>query len=296
MLRIAVVLAALIPVLLVAYFGVGLLVASRLTAAEEVRMEQTPAALGLDFQDVRLESTDGLRLASWWVPKEGSSEAAILVHGLGGNKSGGPTLTTAQIYNRAGYNVLMLDLRAHGESEGSRRTLGHKEVRDVRGALDWLRKRGIQPEQTILHGWSMGGATVVRSAPGTGVAAVVEEAGYADLPLLLGNALPKTIGLPAFFSPGAMLMAKVFLGFDPWEVSPKSEAGRLSSEGTPLYIIHSTTDQTVPFRHAEIFAGSYPGARLWKLEGYGHVEAYSHPEYEERLSGFLEGLEVREAA
>ena len=282
--------------LAVAYFAVGLFVASRLTAPSPAQMEATPESVGLDYESVRLESTDGTGLAAWWVPKEGASRAAILVHGFGGNKSNEQVLATAPIYNRAGYDVLMIDLRAHGGSDGDRRTLGYKEARDVRGALNWLDEQGIEPEQTVLHGWSMGGATVVRSAPGRELAAVVEEAGYADLPLLLDDAIPENSGLPAFFNPGTMLMAKTFLGFDPWAVVPEKAASRLSEKDTPFFVIHSTTDETVPFRHARLFGEAYPGATFWKLEGYDHVEAYKHPGYEERLSGFLRTLEVREAA
>src|SRR3712207_9094850 len=77
-------------------------------------------------------------------------------------------IETALVYHQAGFNVLMLDLRAHGGSEGERVTLGYREVRDVRGALSWLGERGYDPENVVLHGWSMGGAAVVRTAPGTG--------------------------------------------------------------------------------------------------------------------------------
>lgn len=91
-------------------------------------------------------------------------------------------------------------------------------------------------------------------------------------------------------------MAKLFLDFDPWAVVPKKEAARLSAEGTPLFIIHSTTDETVPFEHARIFHRAYPGARFWKLKGYDHVEAYKHPDYEKRLSSFLRSLEGSRAA
>ena len=288
--------ATALVVMAVAYFAVGLFVASRLTAPSPAQMEATPESVGLDYEDVRLESPDGLDLAAWWVPKQDASRAAILVHGFGGNKSNEQVLATAPIYNRAGYGVLMIDLRAHGRSEGDRRTLGYKEARNVRGALDWLDERGIEPEQTILHGWSMGGATVVRAAPDRELAAVVEEAGYADLPLLLDDAIPENSGLPAFFNPGTMLMAKTFLDFDPWAVVPKNAAARLSEKDTPFFIIHSTTDETVPFRHARLFRDAYPEAAFWKLEGYDHVEAYKHPGYQERLSGFLRRLEAREAA
>jgi alpha-beta hydrolase superfamily lysophospholipase len=90
----------------------------------------------------------------------------ILVHGLEGNKSGEQVLRTASVYSGAGYSVLMFDLRGHGESEGKRTTIGYHEVRDVRGALSWLKEdQGFEPNEVVLHGWSMGGATVLRSAP-----------------------------------------------------------------------------------------------------------------------------------
>ena len=125
----------------------------------------------------------------------------------------------------------------------------------------------------MLHGWSVGGATILRCAPGTGVAAVVEESGYADLPLLLRDRLPEESGLPSFFNPGIFFMAKLFLDFDPWAVKPE-DAAQLSKEGAPLLIIHSRDDEVVPFEQAEMLAASYPDAEFWKIEGYGHVEAY----------------------
>ena len=120
----------------------------------------------------------------------------------------------------------------------------------------------------------MGGATVPRSAPGMGVAAVGEESGYADLPLLLMERLPQSSGLPSFFNPGIFLVAKLFLDLDPWAVRPAEDAVKLSEEGVPLLIVHSKDDEVVPFEHAKMLAASYPDAEFWRLEGYGHVEAY----------------------
>jgi len=90
-------------------------------------------------------------------------------------------------------------------------------------------------------------------------------------------------------------MAKLFLDFDPWAVKPGEDAARLSEEGVPLLIIHSTDDQVVPFEHAAMLANSYPNAEFWKIEGYDHVEAYTHPEYQQRLRNFLEGTGIEEA-
>ena len=271
------------------YLAVSLFVAVRFSAPNREPPERTPADAGLEYREVSFESADRVPLEAWWVPPaEGeSSRAAVLVHGWGSDKSDEHVIETAPIYARAGYGVLLLDLRGNGGSGGERRTLGYKETRDVQGALAWLDEEGFEPGEVVLHGWSMGGATVVRSAPGTGVAAVIEEAGYADLPLLLRRQLPETTGLPSLFSPGVFLAAKLFLGFDPWAVQPSEDAARLREEGVPLFVIHSTDDEVIPFEHAELFESAYPEARLWKIEGLGHVEAYTHREYRQKLLSFL---------
>ncbi len=166
--------------------------------------------------------------------------------------------------------------------------MGYKEVQDVRGALLWLRKRGFSPSEVVLHGFSMGGATVLRAAPGTGVAAVVEESAYADLPLILRQRLPEVSGLPFFFNLSVMLAGKLFLGLDAWAVRPEEDAQKLCEEDIPLLIIHSRSDEVVPFEHAQRIKAACPEAAFWQLEGPGHVEAYTLPEYQERLLGFLQ--------
>ena len=278
----------LLGALAVGYLGIGLLVVLKMTSPSRRTPGATPANLGLAYEDVELMSTDGVRLSGWWVPCGGSRQAAILVHGWGGDKSDEHVLETLPVYHGEGYNVLVIDLRAQGESGGGRRTLGYREVRDVLGALLWLQKRGYKPEDTVLHGWSMGGTTVVRAAPGTGVAAVVEEAGYADLPLLLGAAIPRIARLPRFFVPGVLLAGRLWPDFDAWSVQPEREAGDLWSEGVPLFVVHSAGDSLIPVEHAKMFAAAHPKARVWILQDYDHVEAFAHPEYEERLRSFLQ--------
>lgn len=69
---------------------------------------------------------------------------------------------------------------------------------------------------------------------------------------------------------------------------PSEDAALLREEGVPLFVIHSTDDNVVPLEHAKLFKRAYPDATFWKLEGVGHVEAYTHREYRENLLTFLE--------
>ncbi len=282
----------LLAVLSLGYLGAGFLVVLWMTGPKRKMPWATPASVGLGYEEVEVRSTDGVRLRSWWVPAGGSAEAspraAVLIPGWGGYKFDEHLLQTASVYHEAGYGVLLLDLRAQGESDGTRRTLGYREVRDVRGALAWLHEQGYEARSVVLHGWSMGGATALRAAPGTGVAAVVEEAGYADLPLLLRGKLPEFVRFGGLLEPAILLVGRLFPDFDYQAVVPKAEAAMLSAEGVPLFIIHSTRDDVVPYEQAKILAAAYPGASVWTLEGYGHVEGHEHPEYAERLRGFLD--------
>jgi pimeloyl-ACP methyl ester carboxylesterase len=251
---------------IVAYLMIGYVVAARLSAPVRQPVERTPADVGLDYREVAVRSTDGLSLSAWWVDKAGSSRAAVLVHGWAGDKSNLHVVETALVYERAGFNVLMLDLRGHGKSEGERGTLGYREVRDVRGALSWLQERGFDPEDVVLHGWSMGGAAVVQVAPGTGVAAVVEEAAYADLPPLLRERIPEVSGLPAFFNPGIFLVGKLFLDIDPWAVRPVEEAGRLS-RGHPVHDHPLPRRRGDPLRARRVVRGRLPRGHLLGSKG-----------------------------
>jgi uncharacterized protein len=260
-----------LAILVIGYLGVGLVVAAQHSAPSHHPQELTPTDVGLHYRQVSIHSTDGLELAGWWVPGDDPSRAVVLVSGIEGDKSDRHVVKTASVYAGAGYGVLMTDLRAQGGSEGKRVTMGHKEVRDVRGALLWLNERGLAPGEVVLHGFSLGGATVLRAAPESGVAAVVEESAYSDLPLMLRQQLPKVSGLPSFFTPGVFLMGKLFLGIDPWVVRPEEDARRLCDKGIPLLIIHSTDDETTPFEHARRINAACPEATLWRIEGYEHV-------------------------
>jgi pimeloyl-ACP methyl ester carboxylesterase len=275
-------------ILSVGYFGVGLLVVLWMTSPSRRSPEATPASVGFGYREVEFLSTDGIRLSAWWVPVEGSSLAAVLVPGWGGYKFDEHLLQTLPVYHDAGYSALLLDLRAQGESDGARRTLGYREVRDVHGALAWLQRQGYALDKVVLHGWSMGGATALRAAPGTGVAAVIEEAGYADLPILLKGEIPEFVRFGRPLRPAILLAGRLFPDFDPWDVIPKKDAAKLSDEGIPLFVIHSTEDGIVPYEQARILAAAHPDAHVWKLEGYAHVGAYEHPEYAQRLRAFLD--------
>jgi len=147
-------------------------------------IERTPAAVGLEFEDVAFPSTDGVALKGWFVPARAGTDAdarptVIWVHGWPWNRYGNVTgrvpwrdrtvdfLSATKALHNAGFHVLLFDLASHGES--GRRfplTYGVREARDYAGAVAYLRSRpDVDGERLGAIGMSAGGSTVLYGTP-----------------------------------------------------------------------------------------------------------------------------------
>lgn len=160
----------------------------------------TPDDVGLPYEDVQFPAReDGVRLSGWFIPTthhkgSGKPSTLVLVHGWPWNRLGDGAegalaglmgsspvdlLRLAHALHHAGYQLLMFDLRNHGESAGKTPvTFGHQEAFDLLGALDYLVTRPEVDKARIgAVGFSMGGNTVLYSLPHTemiGAAVVVQ--------------------------------------------------------------------------------------------------------------------------
>lgn len=144
-------------------------------------MDGLPAAYGLDAARVGFRTRDNLDVAGWWLTRGSFTEAGratvVLVHGLGGNRSS--MLPTAGFLVDAGYDVLAIDLRAHGDSGGTHPSPGYLEVAEVTAAVDEAHRRN--PNPVILLGHSVGGVAVLHAASHrVDVAAVVADSAFAS--------------------------------------------------------------------------------------------------------------------
>lgn len=122
----------------------------------------TPADYGLGFEEVTLVTSDQLTLRGWYIPSQNRA-AVILLHSLASNRMG--TLDGARMLAEHGYGVLMLDLRAHGESDGDVFPYGGPEVEDVRAAVVYLQSRpDVDDERIGIMGWSLGAQVGILAA------------------------------------------------------------------------------------------------------------------------------------
>lgn len=117
---------------------------------------ETPQDMGITYEEIALETADGLTLKGWHLVPDREA-VIIMAHGASGNRSSLAPLAHRLI--EEGYGVMLLDLRAHGESEGTIFTQGWL---DIRAAAEYLDTRGI--EKIGVYGFSLGANMAIQEA------------------------------------------------------------------------------------------------------------------------------------
>lgn len=227
----------------------------------------TPAELQRPYETLTLTAQDGLKIAAWYVPGQ-KSQAIILVHGINANRSA--VLPEAAVLAEAGYSLLMLDLRGHGESEGDQVTYGYREAYDIIAAADYLDGRP-EIEQIGILGGSLGGASVARAAAlDPRLEALVIVSSYSSLPRAIEDAFEERSVFPRWpFAPIFISLAERRLELKAGQVNSAAELAKLQQR--PVLIIHGDQDGLFPLHHAEEMYAAIPGPKsLWVVEGMNH--------------------------
>ncbi len=236
---------------------------------------RTPEDLGLTAQAVQVQTPDGVTLAAWYIPTD-KEDAPALICMHGGRDDKRYFLPLAPALHAAGYAVLLVDGRCHGDSDFCEPglTLGLTEKYDVIGGVDYLEARG--------HTWigalgcSQGGASVTLAAVEEPriKALLLESTGY-----YIGRPLEMMAERHIGFAPKlpARLLtftAMMRLGF------PLRDA--LTGRGTqyrvahkladrPILMLHGGRDDITPLSDFERYAKLFgPNTKTWVCERGKH--------------------------
>jgi pimeloyl-ACP methyl ester carboxylesterase len=250
-----------------------------------------PPDLPFDVEEVTFEGGDGFMMAGWKVPSQ-NGVTIILLHGYGGNRIS--MLWHAKRLVKAGYGVLLYDERASGESEGTRRSYGWEDPRDVEGAIRFIETESANATERIgIVGCSIGAQIALQSAayyPKLGAV-------WAD-----GPSTVRAQDMPASKNPIVMLVKVGNYSLD-WiyglglemdaptpmvdiigEIAPRPIM--LVGGGVAQPLVGSEADMMIP-RYAQ-FAGS--NAQVWIIREAVHCDGpnYHPDEYASRMVEFFD--------
>jgi uncharacterized protein len=272
-------------ILLILTIGLGL--SFYLTHRGQLGEVHSPDEYGLGYEKIEFKTTDKLTLRGVWMPISDSNKAVIILHGHGGSYD--LDLYRAPALQKAGFNVLLFDFRAHGRSEGKRMTFGYEERRDVLGAIDFLHKRGMR--HIGLLGFSYGGIVSMVTTPDcAAIGAVISDGGPARMRTAIA-ARGVEMGFPLWLSkPVAwliILLTSIRLGVNLFQYEPIRWVGKISPR--PILFIHGDQDQYLP-DFDELYTKANMPKELWRLPDAGHTTASQlYPEeHTKRVIEFFE--------
>jgi len=230
------------------------------------------------FEPVSIRSYDGLGLFGRYYHVSDGAPLDIAVHGYRGTAErdmcGGIQLSWA-----LGHNVLLIDQRAHGKSEGRCISFGIRERRDVCAWVDWARERFGDRTKILLYGVSMGAASVLMAAQQLDgkVCGVVADSPY-DSPKEIIQKVCRDEGFPPRLSWPLVALSARLLGFSLTETSAAQGVGE---SRMPVLILHGEDDRFVPAQmSAKLTVREGVERHTFPAAGHGisaivHTEAYN---------------------
>ncbi|MDH5325680.1 MAG: alpha/beta hydrolase [Gammaproteobacteria bacterium] len=232
-------------------------------------IQATPGNLGLAFEDVTLNTRDGISLHAWYIPHPNQNGVLLFFHGNAGNIS--HRLDSIQLFHQLGFSVFIPDYRGYGRSQGSPSESG--TYKDADAAIEYLtQQRGIASETITVFGRSLGGAIAGYTAANYPVAGLILE---------------------STFTSAKDMAARVV----PWPVFPVRLLSRYSYDSRkrleqiqcPILIVHSPEDEVIPYAHGlSLYETAQQPKQLLTIHG-GHNDGFllSGDIYKHGLKQFL---------
>lgn len=263
----------LVGITCIALLAVLRWVIHRSLAPERIVEARTPADVGLQYWEVAIPTENGKSLFGWFVSANrlGRRPAIVAIHGWGGNAE--TLLPLAQPLHEAGFALLLIDARCHGQSDEDSFASMPRFAEDLGHAIDWLKRRGDIDSQAIaVIGHSVGAAaSLLAASRRNDIAAVVSIAAFTH-PAAMMRRWFAAKGIP--YRPAGWLM----LGYVEWvighrfdDIAPINTIRRVSC---PTLLVHGGEDATVPVSEAHALHAARSGEHV-QLK----VVAGSHDDY-----------------
>ncbi len=246
-----------------------------------------------NFKEFTLQSAlDGCTLQGYFLPAETDSDRYVVCsHGYRSRGKSEFRLMT-KFYHDKGFNVLLVDHRASGESKGSHITFGKKESADLLQWIDWVRAEQSPTAQIILHGVSMGAATVLmlsdRKELLPNVKFIVADCGFTSVIDEFRGVLQSAHIPHRVLIAGVDTINRIASGFSLHTVTPIES---VKHAVVPILFIHGKSDTFVPTQMSrENYAACTSPKALLLVDGAAHARSYPTDSvaYEAMLEKFMD--------
>ncbi|MEB0007844.1 alpha/beta hydrolase [Pseudomonas sp. RTB3] len=243
----------------------------------------TPDRAHLAYRDVTLTAADGTRLHGWWLPAKAGvpvKGTVLHLHGNGGNLAwhlGGSWWLPEE-----GYQVLLLDYRGYGMSQGEPSLQGIYQ--DVDAAFSWLnRSPEVQGKPLVVLGQSLGGAIAVHYL-------AEHPQQRARVKALILDGTPASYRDVARYTLSTSWLTWPLQTPLSWLIPDADSAirGLPLLSGTPLLIFQSLDDSMVPLSNGISLYQAAPPPRVLQLTRGGHVQTFSDPTWRQVMVRYLE--------
>lgn len=274
----------LLAVAVLTYLGVCVVITflqSRLVYFPTRGYDATPADVGLQFEDLTLETSDGVSIAAWYLPHPDPMGSIIFCHGNAGNMA--DRLHSLKLLHDMGLSVLIFDYRGFGRSEG--RPSEEGTYQDAEAAWRYLiETRGEKPGRVVLFGRSLGGAVAIELARrhaenGRRAGQPLQEGGPAALVVESTFTNLVDIGrLHYRFLPVRLLLSYRYASIE-----------KVSEINCPKLFFHGRDDTLIPLANGrKLFDAAAEPKQFIETPGEHNEAGFAYSrEFTERLKGFL---------
>lgn len=214
---------------------------------------KTPADYHLGFSTFNSQTSDGKRIQSWSIPADGTARGTILaLHGYGESKA--KVLPEAAIFHELQYQVVVVDFRGSGGSDGDYTTLGIEEQLDIEAVWESL---ADFPQPIVIYGRSMGSVAAIRAIAAGKVTpvAVILESPFDRLSMAICRRCDLA-GAPRFPTAELLLFwGGVQHGFNAFDHNPVELASRVNC---PAVLFRGERDTRVAAEDIDSIAAALP--------------------------------------
>ena len=256
---------AVLAVLFLVFVAAVWVVGGKLVASANRTIGPPPT--DISFEATTIQSESGSSLAAWYALPPSASATVVLLHPVRSDRRA--MIGRAEMLHDRGFAVLLVDMQAHGESQGGNITIGFLEKLDVTAAVGFVKQN--HPNHKIgIDGWSLGGAATLLASP-MDVDAIVIESVYPTVTDAVYDRVEMRLGpLKHIVAPALLCQLKPRLGISPADLRPIDFMAKVDC---PLLVMTGDADAHTPLDETlRMFDEAVEPKRLVVFPGAEHED------------------------